>query len=473
MSSGKLSLFWYCPSRVEPSSTCCKESPFLSFVTLALSRYWHIVIMEQKLSGLMPRHRSYSLTLRRLPRSSAFRVLVLLFFLWESLHAISIYIHQQAASNAPPPPRNSKRIYIAAQHWNTAPILRSHWNSALEALVQELGIENVYVSIYESGSFDDTKDALRELDEALGALQVKKSIVLSDVSHADELAQQLTETGWIKTPAGETALRRIPFLSSVRNRVLEPLEALTAEGEHFDMILFLNDVVFTTEDVLRLLDTNGGDYAAACSLDFSKPPNFYDTFALRDSDGNEAIMQTWPYFRSQASRYAVERGLPVAVKSCWNGMGKSSPISTILHTKLTIPVAMPIAPFTSTPPLTFRGLPDSHASTPHEASECCLIHADNPLSHSKPILLNPLVRVGYNGSAYDAMHSPESILSPLEIFSSMWENRLRRLATPWWKEWDVQRRILKWMGEVGEVERGGFCVVDEMQVVLDNGWRHV
>jgi hypothetical protein len=190
--------------------------------------------------------------------------------------------------------------------------------------VQELGIENVYVSIYESGSFDDTKDALRELDEALGALQVKKSIVLSDVSHADELAQP-TETGWIKTPNGETALRRIPFLSSIRNRVLEPLEALTAQGEHFDTILFLNDVVFTTEDVLRLLDTNGGDYAAACSLDFSKPPNFYDTFALRDSDGNEAIMQTWPYFRSQASRYAVERGLPVPVKSCWNGMGNSPP----------------------------------------------------------------------------------------------------------------------------------------------------
>jgi hypothetical protein len=72
---------------------------------------------------------------------------------------------------------------------------------------------------------------------------------------------------------------------------------------------------------LRLLDTNRGEYAAACSIDFSKPPDFYDTFALRDSDGHEAVMQTWPYFRASASRYAAQRLLPVPVVSCWNGMG--------------------------------------------------------------------------------------------------------------------------------------------------------
>jgi hypothetical protein len=134
---------------------------------------------------------------------------------------------------------------------------------------------------------------------------------------------------------------------------------------------------------------------------------------------------------------------------------------------------MPVAPFTATPPLTFRGLPDSLASSHLEGSECCFIHADNPLSRSKPIFLNPLVKVGYNGSAYDAVHSPGSILSPLDIFTSLWANRLRRVATPWWKEWEVQRRILRWMRERGELERGGFCVVDEMQVVRGNGWGHV
>ena len=284
--------------------------------------------MDEKPHILMHRNRSYSYTFRRLPRSSAFRFLILLLFIWDSLHAVSLYLHQQAALDAPPPPRNATRIYIAAQHWNTARILRSHWNAALYALVQELGIDNVFVSIYESGSYDDTKDALRELDDALGELHAKRSIVLSDVSHADEITQQPTEHGWIKTPTGETELRRIPFLASVRNRVFEPLESLTARGEHFDSILFLNDVVFTPQDVLRLLDTNGGDYATVCSLDFSKPPAFYDTFALRDSSGQEAVMHTWPYFRSHVSRYAMERGLPVPVTSCWNGMGMYSQYHT-------------------------------------------------------------------------------------------------------------------------------------------------
>jgi hypothetical protein len=169
---------------------------------------------------------------------------------------------------------------------------------------------------------DDTKDALRELDATLGDLHVKRSIVLADISREDEIAQQPSDHGWVKTPDGSMGMRRIPFLATIRNHVFEPLERLAAEGEHFDTILFLNDVVFTPEDVLRLLDTNEGNYAAACSLDFSKPPHFYDTFALRDSSGHEAIMQTWPYFRSHSSRHAAQRFLPVPVTSCWNGMGK-------------------------------------------------------------------------------------------------------------------------------------------------------
>jgi hypothetical protein len=290
---------------------------FLCFLYATTSNKTHI---------LMRRHRPYTLTVRRLPHSSTFQLLVLLFFLWDSLHAVSLYLYQRAATDAPAPPSNTRRIYIAAQHWNTARILRSHWNAALEALVQELGIDNVFVSIYESGSFDDTKGALRELDSTLERLQVKRSIMLSDLSHADQITRQPADQGWIKTPAGQTELRRIPFLASIRNEVLKPLEVAKAHGERFDTILFLNDVVFTTEDVLRLLDTNDGEYAAACSLDFSKPPAFYDTFALRDSNGHEAVMKTWPYFQSHLSRYAMERALPVPVTSCWNGMGTQPPI---------------------------------------------------------------------------------------------------------------------------------------------------
>jgi hypothetical protein len=83
--------------------------------------------------------------------------------------------------------------------------------------------------------------------------------------------------------------------------------------------------ILKTDDVLRLLNTNDGDYAAACSLDFSKPPQFYDTFALRDAEGHEMLMQTWPYFRARESRRGMLANSPTPVTSCWNGMGNIVP----------------------------------------------------------------------------------------------------------------------------------------------------
>lgn len=77
-----------------------------------------------------------------------------------------------------------------------------------------------------------------------------------------------------------------------------------------------------TDDVLKLLGTNGGDYAAACSLDFSKPSQYYDTFALRDTNGQAHAMPTWPYFKGSVSRNALVNHLDaVPVASCWNGIG--------------------------------------------------------------------------------------------------------------------------------------------------------
>jgi Cryptococcal mannosyltransferase 1 len=56
-----------------------------------------------------------------------------------------------------------QRIFIASTHWNNEAIIRSHWNTAILELVREIGVKNIYISIYESGSWDDTKGALREL----------------------------------------------------------------------------------------------------------------------------------------------------------------------------------------------------------------------------------------------------------------------------------------------------------------------
>jgi hypothetical protein len=180
---------------------------------------------------------------------------------------------------------------------------------------------------------------------------------------------------------------------------------------------------------------------------------------MRDSDGEEAVTQTWPYFRSRASRQAMLKNQPVPVSSCWNGM-----------------VLMDAAPFYNvTSPLKFRGIPDSLAKTHVEGSECCLIHADNPLSSTKGVYLNPDVRVGYSGPAYEAVHRHPSWLTMREFVSGLWENRLRRwTTTTWFKKRIIINRLHAWQRETStHYEPGEHCLIDEMQVLISNGWAHV
>lgn len=165
--------------------------------------------------------------------------------IWTMLQVLSIHHHIALVDARPPPPLPSDRIFIASTHWNNERILRSHWNDAVVDLVRTLGSENVFVSVLESGSWDDSKGALRELDTRLDRLGVRRNITLSDTTHQDEISAPPGRDGWIKTPRGRTELRRIPYLARLRNWTLQPLEDLARQGITFDKVLFLNDVVFT------------------------------------------------------------------------------------------------------------------------------------------------------------------------------------------------------------------------------------
>lgn len=203
-------------------------------------------------------------------------------------------------------------------------------------------------------------------------------------------------------------------------------------------------------------------------MDFDKPPLYYDTFALRDINGNEPIMQEWPYFDSYESRHALFSNKPVPVQSCWNGI-----------------VFFNAQPFYDDPSLNFRGIPDSLAADQLEGSECCLIHVDNKHSRKAGVWLNPNVRVGYNIAAYEAVNPAGGDFYPhgWERVRAVWRNRRQRLYE--WADSSVKRYMIRskvkaWekkegSGNGGVVvgERGLDCLVNEMQVLTANGWAHV
>lgn len=83
------------------------------------------------------------------------------------------------------------------------------------------------------------------VDMELGKIGVPRNITLSETTHQDEILRSPSEDGWIETPRGQLELRRIPYLSQLRNKSLRPLLELAQGGIFFDKILFLNDVVFT------------------------------------------------------------------------------------------------------------------------------------------------------------------------------------------------------------------------------------
>ena len=131
--------------------------------------------------------------------------------------------------------------------------------------------------------------------------------------------------------------------------------------------------------------------------------------------------------------------------------------------------------YNKTSPLRFRGIQDSLAISHLEASECCLVHADNYLTNLKGVWVNPKVRVGYSGYAYNAVHRSGSWLTMSEMIRGIWDNRVRRwTTTSWFARRLVRSRLRIWMkSEEHSVERGVHCLINEMQVLISNGWAHV
>ncbi|KAL8678509.1 MAG: hypothetical protein Q9186_005145 [Xanthomendoza sp. 1 TL-2023] len=300
----------------------------------------------------------------------------------------------------------NEKIFIAASIYDKGGhLVNGAWGSALLNLVDLLGDNNVFLSIYENDAGAKAGDAINSFK---ARVPCPKEIVF-------ERHVSLESFPSVVMPDGSERIKRIAYLAEIRNRALRPLDVATRVK--YDRLLFLNDVVFDPIEAAQLLfSTNsnkGGksSYLAACAVDFINPIKFYDTFATRDAEGYSMGVPFFPWFSNSGkgiSRRDVMEGKDaVRVKSCWGGMvafdasyfqasgtaeerrsGRTSNVTYSITTDSQVPIR-------------FRAESDLY----WEASECCLVHADvqnasqyggSDNSDDAGIYMNPYIRVAYD-----------------------------------------------------------------------------
>ena len=310
-------------------------------------------------------------------------------------------------------PKN-ERVFIAANIIDSN-LIRGAWGKAVLELIDIIGNGNVFLSIYENDSGEDTKEALREFSakvkcehSSLGCAPTDrtgdKAIVSSHID-VDSLPK-------FQILPNEKRTKRLAYLAKVRNHALDPLDAppsrdavkrsnstaRSADAAAFDRLLFLNDVVFSPRDAADLLFATNRDaasgrasYHAACAADYISAFKFYDRFAMRDSERYQVGVPFFPWFARGEALADVMRGRDaVRVTSCWGGM-----------------VAFEAKWFARRglmEPLRFRSEPDVF----WDASECCLIHADlqrlverrEGAGSRARVFVNPYVRVAYDAGTF-------------------------------------------------------------------------
>ena len=180
-----------------------------------------------------------------------------------------------ATASCLPTPAAASGLYIAANFHDNA--------ATVPAFVQQverlasLTDHALYVTVYESGSTDDTPRLLQQARARFDAVGIGHTI---------------TTRGRV-VRGGRS---RIDFLADARNELLKPLRAMAPERV-FDSVVFLNDVLFTAEDIIKLLAIKAD---VACGTDFIpigdahkiyRPlvnetyPIFYDAWVARTLDG--------------------------------------------------------------------------------------------------------------------------------------------------------------------------------------------
>ena len=403
---------------------------------------------------------------------------------------------------------NNEKVFIAATIYDKGGrLLNGDWGIAVLNLVELLGYENVFLSIYENDSGSDAEAALQGFKNKV---KCNNKLVFEEHLGLDEIPK-------ITLPDGSKRIKRIEYLAEVRNRALRPLDE--SNSPHFDKLLYLNDVIFDPIDAVQLLfstnmdETGRAVYRAACAVDFINPFKFYDTFATRDLEGYSMGVPFYPWFsgagKGGSKQDVLDGKDAVRVRSCWGGMvafdakwfQSSGPIAPAesagaidfdpgtdrnLNWHWSDPNAVPpINSRSASLPLRFRAETDLF----WDASECCLIHADLQSAgdtHEQiadtGIYMNPFVRVAYGSRTlkwlgftrrFERLYSiPHSLVNHLVGLPWFNPRRTEMVGEVHKNKVWVPNNIDTGGGSFQEVERragnGGFCGMRKLQVIKEN-----
>jgi alpha-1,3-mannosyltransferase len=229
-----------------------------------------------------------------------------------------------------------------------------------------VGYPNVFVSIYENGSTDQTKALLRIFDALTSSVGMRVVIRTSRRTRG-------------------AFNHRIEYLAEVRNAAFGPLHELRDEqGEYFDSIIFMNDILPCVDDLLELVwQSRRNNAGITCAADYMYhdeigAPVFYDNWVARDINGT--ALENAPFesvFHHPDSSDLFQRHLPIQVQSCWNGIAVLDP-----------------APFYSPPHVRFRMARITEGEC--SASECSLICNDYWDAGYGRIMMVPRVKLAYD-----------------------------------------------------------------------------
>ncbi|KIY42971.1 glycosyltransferase family 69 protein [Fistulina hepatica ATCC 64428] len=252
-----------------------------------------------------------------------------------------------------------------------------------------LGYHNVYVSIYENGSSDQTKALLRIFDALTKSVGMRITIRTS-----------------MRTRGAFN--HRIEYLAEVRNAAFVPLYELRDEAnEYFDTIVFMNDILPCVDDLLELIwQSRRNNAGITCAADYMyheeiAAPVFYDNWVARDINGT--ALENAPFeriFHHPESSQRFQRHLPVQVQSCWNGIAILDP-----------------APFYTPPQIRFRMAHITEGEC--SASECSLICNDYWNAGYGRILMVPRVKLAYDRRVYDIIHPERRNLTAIRGYKRL------------------------------------------------------